>query len=458
MMMPKRYTRSSSFIVATTSAIILALASSILAYFLYLFSNADFIRETRAAIVTDIGNMQDWYDLHGIKEVVRILEHRTGVTQNHFYLLVDDQGRKVAGNIKELPRETTPKFGLIKFEIPHEQLALAEISTRPESIEYDILAKIHRFDNGFQLLVGRDVDDVEITQELVGILAWICLVVLILVMIANFFMSLYVVRRVNHIAITAGHIMETGDLSQRIQMNNQWDDLSYLARVLNHMLASIEKLVEGIKQVSDNIAHDLRSPVTRLQHRIEKIPTDKPITDLERQKLLQESQGLLAMFNGLLRIAEVESGKYSLEMQHVELKDLIQDVVELFEPVAQEKGLTIKTDLTPHTHRIDRDLLFQALINLLENALKFTPHGGEITLTLSSRYGRTAIIVSDTGPGISDTDKVKVFRRFYRVDSSRNTPGYGLGLSLVKAIVEYHEGIMTLEDNTPHGLKATILL
>lgn len=458
MMMPKRYTRSSSFIVATTSAIILALASSILAYFLYLFSNADFIRETRAAIVTDIGNMQDWYDLHGIKEVVRILEHRTGVTQNHFYLLVDDQGRKVAGNIKELPRETTPKFGLIKFEIPHEQLALTEISTRPESIEYDILAKIHRFDNGFQLLVGRDVDDVEITQELVGILAWICLVVLILVMIANFFMSLYVVRRVNHIAITAGHIMETGDLSQRIQMNNQWDDLSYLARVLNHMLASIEKLVEGIKQVSDNIAHDLRSPVTRLQHRIEKIPTDKPITDLERQKLLQESQGLLAMFNGLLRIAEVESGKYSLEMQHVELKDLIQDVVELFEPVAQEKGLTIKTDLTPHTHRIDRDLLFQALINLLENALKFTPHGGEITLTLSSRYGRTAIIVSDTGPGISDTDKVKVFRRFYRVDSSRNTPGYGLGLSLVKAIVEYHEGIMTLEDNTPHGLKATILL
>jgi len=224
------------------------------------------------------------------------------------------------------------------------------------------------------------------------------------------------------------------------------------------MLASIEKLVEGIKQVSDNIAHDLRSPVTRLQHRIENIPADKALTDLERQKLLQESQGLLAMFNGLLRIAEVESGKHSLEMQHVELKDLIQDVVELFEPVAQEKGLTIKTDLTPHTHRIDRDLLFQALINLLENALKFTPHGGEITLTLSSRYGRTAIIVSDTGPGISDTDKVKVFRRFYRVDSSRNTPGYGLGLSLVKAIVEYHEGIMTLEDNTPHGLKATILL
>jgi signal transduction histidine kinase len=108
------------------------------------------------------------------------------------------------------------------------------------------------------------------------------------------------------------------------------------------------------------------------------------LTDLERQKLLQDSQGLLAMFNGLLRIAEVESGKHSLEMQHVELKDLIQDVVELFEPVAQEKGLTIKTDLTPHTHRIDRDLLFQALINLLENALKFTPHGGEITLTLSS--------------------------------------------------------------------------
>lgn len=458
MMMPKRYTRSSSFIVATTSAIILAIALSILAYFLYLFSNTDFVRETRAAIVTDIENMQDWYELHGIKEVIRILEHRNGGTKNHFYLLVDDKGQKLAGNLKEFPRNTTQEQELLKFEIPHTELVLAEASTRPESVEYDILAKTHRFDNGYQLLVGRDVDDVEITQKLVGILAWICLAVLILVMVANFLISLYVVRRVNHIAITAGQIMETGDLSQRILMNAYWDDLSYLARVLNHMLASIEKLVEGVKQVSDNIAHDLRSPLTRLQHRIEKIPTDKPMTDLERQKLLQESQSLLAMFNGLLRIAEVESGKHSSEIQNVELSAIIQDAVELFEPVAQEKNLIIRTELTLLTHPVDRDLLFQAIINLLENSLKFTPRGGEVTITLSSRSGRAAIIVSDTGPGISDADKLKVFRRFYRVDSSRNTPGYGLGLSLVKAIVEYHAGTLTLEDNTPQGLKVTILL
>ncbi|MFN7184863.1 MAG: ATP-binding protein [Alphaproteobacteria bacterium] len=458
MMMPKRYTRSSSFIVATTSAIILAIALSILAYFLYLFSNTDFVRETRAAIVTDIENMQDWYELHGIKEVIRILEHRNGSTQNHFYLLVDDKGQKLAGNLKEFPRNTTQEHELLKFEIPHTELVLAEASTRPESVEYDILAKTHRFDNGYQLLVGRDVDDVEITQKLVGILAWICLAVLILVMVANFLISLYVVRRVNHIAITAGQIMETGDLSQRILMNAYWDDLSYLARVLNHMLASIEKLVEGVKQVSDNIAHDLRSPLTRLQHRIEKISTDKPMTDLERQKLLQESQSLLAMFNGLLRIAEVESGKHSSEIQKVELSAIIQDAVELFEPVAQEKNLIIKTELTLLTHPVDRDLLFQAIINLLENSLKFTPRGGEVTITLSSRSGRAAIIVSDTGPGISDADKLKVFRRFYRVDTSRNTPGYGLGLSLVKAIVEYHAGTLTLEDNTPQGLKVTILL
>ncbi|MFN8973011.1 MAG: ATP-binding protein [Alphaproteobacteria bacterium] len=458
MMMPKRYTRSSSFIVATTSAIILAIALSILAYFLYLFSNTDFVRETRAAIVTDIENMQDWYELHGIKEVIRILEHRNGSTQNHFYLLVDDKGQKLAGNLKEFPRNTTQEQELLKFEIPHTELVLAEASTRPESVEYDILAKTHSFDNGYQLLVGRDVDDVEITQKLVGILAWICLAVLILVMVANFLISLYVVRRVNHIAITAGQIMETGDLSQRILMNAYWDDLSYLARVLNHMLASIEKLVEGVKQVSDNIAHDLRSPLTRLQHRIEKISTDKPMTDLERQKLLQESQSLLAMFNGLLRIAEVESGKHSSEIQKVELSAIIQDAVELFEPVAQEKNLIIKTELTLLTHPVDRDLLFQAIINLLENSLKFTPRGGEVTITLSSRSGRAAIIVSDTGPGISDADKLKVFRRFYRVDTSRNTPGYGLGLSLVKAIVEYHAGTLTLEDNTPQGLKVTILL
>jgi signal transduction histidine kinase len=458
MMMPKRYSQSSSFIVATTSAIILAIALSILAYFLYLFSNTDFVRETRAAIVTDIGNMQEWYELHGINEVIRILKYRADGAQNHFYLLVDENGRKVAGNLKALPRETTQKYGLIKFVIPHTELMMAEISSRTESIEYDILAQIHRFDNGYQLLVGRDVDDVEITQKLVGILAWICLAALIVVMVTNFFISLYVVRRVNHIAITAGQIMQTGDLSQRIQLNTNWDDLSYLARVLNHMLASIEKLVEGIKQVSDNIAHDLRSPLTRLQHRIEKIPTNKPITDLEREKLLQESQGLLAMFNGLLRIAEVESSKNFSQLQNRDLSEIIQDAVELFEPIAQEKGLTLKTDLTPHIHRVDRDLLFQALINLLENSLKFTPQGGVITIALFTHNKRTTILVSDTGPGISDTDKTKVFRRFYRGDSSRNSPGHGLGLSLVKAIVEYHEGIMIMEDNLPQGLKVTILL
>lgn len=458
MMMYKHYIRSSSFIVATTSAIVLTIASLILAYFLYLFSNTDFIRESRAAITTDIANMQDWYDLNGIKEVVRILEHRTRDAHNHFYLLVDENGKKIAGNLKKLPLKTTKKFGLLKFEVPHSELVLGEMSTRPESIEYDILAKIHRFDNNYQLLVGRDIDDVEITQELVGILAWICLGVIIFVMIANFFMSFYVVRRVNRIAMAAGQIMETGDLSQRINLNTEWDDLSYVARIINHMLASIEKLVDGIKQVSDNIAHDLRSPLTRLQHRIEKIPTDRPITDLERQKLLQESQGLLGMFNGLLRIAEVESGKHSLEMEDTELTALILDAVDLYEPLAQERGLTIKTDLTSQTHKVDRNLIFQAIINLLENSIKFTPCGGEITIMLSSRYGRTAIIVSDTGPGISDINKVKVFRRFYRVDSSRNTPGYGLGLSLVKAIVEYHQGVMTLEDNVPHGLKVTILL
>ena len=458
MMMPKRYTRSSSFIVAVTSAIILAVASSILAYFLYLFGNTDFIRETRAAIVTDIENMQDWYELHGIKEVIRIIEHRKGDSQNHFYLLVDNEGQKVVGNLKELPCDTIEKSGLLKFEVPHSELVLAEISTRSESIEYDIVAQIHTFDNGYQLLVGRDIDDIEITQELVGILAWVCLGVLILVMVANFLLSFYVVRRVNHIAITAGQIMETGDLSQRIHMNTQWDDLSYLARVLNHMLTSIEKLVEGIKQVSDNIAHDLRSPLTRLQHRIEKLSTDKPFTHIERQQLLKESQGLLAMFNGLLRIAEVESGKHSLEMQDVELTELLQDVVELFDPVAQEKGVDITTQFVPRKHRIDRDLMFQALINLIENAVKFTPHGGALALTLSTHYGRTAITIADSGPGISDTDKLKVFRRFYRVDSSRHTPGYGLGLSLVKAIVEYHGGTLTLEDNAPKGLKVTILL
>jgi signal transduction histidine kinase len=454
----RRYSRSSSFIVAVTSAIILAVASSILAYFLYLFGNTDFVRETRAAIAADIENMQDWYDLHGIKEVIQIINRRTEGSKNHFYALVDTQGKPVAGNLKALPVNPMYKFGLLKFEVPHTELALKDVSKRSGSIEYDVVAQIHTFDNGYRLLVGRDIDDIEITQEMVGFLAWICLGVLVLIMLANFLLSLYVVKRVNHIAATAGQIMQTGDLSRRITIDTQWDDLSYLASMLNHMLSSIEKLVETVKQVSDNIAHDLRSPLTRLQHHIEQIPSDQPFAERDRQKLLKETGGLLTMFNGLLRIAEVESGKHGLEMQSVDITCLIQDAVELFEPVAQEKNVQILTELTPQIHRVDRDLMFQALINLIENAIKFTPSGGTITIFLDARDGKTCIRIADTGVGISDAEKPKVFRRLYRGETSRHTPGYGLGLSLVKAVIEYHQGALFLEDNTPRGLNVTILL
>ena len=447
----KPYTRSSSFFVAVLSTAILAIGCAMIGYFLYLFNQTDFSRETGKAIEADLANFREWHAYDGAAPLTEMLGERILQAPDQYYLLLDARGNKLTGNLEAMPPEAAGQRGLFRFRL-----------ARPGNEAFSVLAGVERFNNGDQLLVGRNINALESARHRLLMLAKVCLGALILVIVGNFIISVFLVRQVNHIASIAADIIDTGDLSHRIAPSTRWDDLGYLIRILNRMLSHIEQLVIGVKQVSDNIAHDLRTPLTRLQHRIESLPSDRPVSEAEQRALLNEAQSLLMMFNSLLRIADMEAGNHALESRETAIDRLVGDVVELLEPLATEKEIRLTTSLAGRTERTDRNLLFQALVNIVENAIKFTPPHGEIHVSVEERDGRSVIVVTDTGPGIADQEKPLVFRRFYRTDASRHSSGYGLGLSLVNAIVRHLGASITLQDNlrspTGHGLRVEILL
>lgn len=288
-------------------------------------------------------------------------------------------------------------------------------------------------------------------------LSILIMVLMSCVVLVSFVISTFVVSRINTIATTAREIMDTGDLSRRISIDTNWDDLSNLAQVLNSFLDRVELLMDGVREVSNNIAHDLRTPLTHLRNQIEELKT-KPITDADIDALLTESDHILAIFHSLLRIANIEKSKRHQALEEVNLAALLQDVAELYEPVAEEKNIRLL--LQQENRQIvkgDKHLLFQLFANVLGNAIKFSPPDSEVSVKINGDKGGVSIVISDHGPGIAASEKEAVFRRFYRGDASRSTEGNGLGLSLVKAIIDLHQGSILLEDNNP-GLRVRVSL
>ncbi len=273
-----------------------------------------------------------------------------------------------------------------------------------------------------------------------GLVPWLAGVVILLmamVVMVSFLISRFVVTRTNMIAQTAQEIMETGDFSRRISIEGEWDDLSHMAQVLNLLLERTEQSMQGIRQVADNIAHDLRTPLTRLRNKLE---------EAGDHALMAEADHLLTTFAALLRISNLELGRRHGTFQPVTLPALLRDVMELYEPLAEEKGIHLTSDM-PLSEAItiegDRNLLFQMLANLLDNAIKFTPQGGHVVVSLLPNEIR----IADTGNGIAAADKPRVFERFYRAENSRHSAGNGLGLSLVAVVAKIHHIAILLEDN-----------
>lgn len=277
------------------------------------------------------------------------------------------------------------------------------------------------------------------------------------VVLVSFGISHFVVSRINRIAGTAQNIIDTGDLSERISIDTKWDDLSNLAQVLNGFLAQIESLMSGVREVSNNIAHDLRTPLTALRADIESLK-GKNVTDDDLDGLLAESDRILGVFQSLLRIANIEKGKRHQIFREVNLTTVLDDVLDLYEPVAEEKQIRLIKELEGKlVVKGDADLLFQLFANLLDNAIKFSPNASEVHIAAKMDRGEVKIVIKDAGCGIPDDEKDHVFRHFYRGDESRGSEGYGLGLSLVKAVIDKHRGEIVLKNGNP-GLEVWITL
>lgn len=313
------------------------------------------------------------------------------------------------------------------------------------------------------VLLGIEMYAITHDETVHPIYARLVLALIVVVCASLFFISFYVTKRINVIADTATRIIHTGDLSQRIPVDARWDDLSRLASTLNAMLDEIDQLVTGIRTLSDNIAHDLRHPLTRLRNAIESIRRTSAAGEdatLQQQlaDLTAECDALLTTFQALLRISNIESGKRHSGFLAMDLARLMEDVVELYEPLAAEKSIRLSFTPAPAQVVGDKDLLFQAFANLVDNAIKYTPAQGSVDIAMSTQEKCARVIIRDSGLGVSDAHKPQLFRRFYRVEHSRRAPGSGLGLSLVAAIITLHNGHVQLHDNAPSGLVVTVTL
>jgi signal transduction histidine kinase len=390
--------------------------------------------------------------LPGLRDAIE--ERLSNQTNNtSIYLLTDAQLRPLLGNLKHWPKEKPSDQGWLSFRI--------ESDSKVHNGNHQALAKAFLLRGNVHLLVGRDILNLEETQALIReALFWGLCITFVLALLGGTMMSRAMMHRIEVINTTCQQIM-AGDLSRRIPRTGGEDDFGLLIDNLNRMLDRIEKLMEGVKQVTNNIAHDLRTPLTRLRRRLDMLRENKP-ADEQSQLLLDqaidEADGLLVTFRALLRISEVESGSRKRVFRDVDMTAILKDLVELYEPLSEEKNQNLHTKIDAMPLVLgDRDLLFQALANLLDNAIKYTPEGGNISLRIEDTADHIQIIIADSGPGIPSETREKVFERFFRLESSRSTPGNGLGLSLAEAIIKMHNGSIELGDNHP-GLVVSIML
>ena len=450
-----RLIRTSTFRVVLVYLGLFSASIMVLIGFLY-WSTAGFIaRQTDAAIQAEIRGLSEQYAQFGTIGLVRALDRRTARARANrgLYLLADAAFRPLAGNLSSWPRETADAQGWLTFRL--------EYADAPGAVDHG-RARTFALGGGLRLLVGRDIRErMEIAQLLRDSVGWGLALAVALSLAGGLLVSRPMLRRIDAINAAGAEIM-AGELDRRIPLRGAGDEFDRLAENLNAMLDRIARLLAGVREVSDNIAHDLRGPLARLRGRLE-LALDGPADDAAYREAIErtiaEADDLLKTFNSLLSIARLEAGAQEARLEPFAMDALLADVAELYAPLADAAkialGLAIPTGITV---RGDQHLLFQCIANLIDNAIKFSPEGGRITVSAGRADDDTVqVVVADRGPGIPDALKPRVFERFYRIEAARNRPGSGLGLSLAAAIAMRHDGVLVLEDNHP-GLRAVLRL
>lgn len=370
---------------------------------------------------------------------------QVGPGDTAIYLLVDDKYRRLMGNLNRWPDIALDEDGWLDFRLDDYGDSVDRYLARARAIALG---------NNYTLLVGQSLEDLyRVRQQLIKTSFWGLLMMTALALVGAAMMRETITRRLDGINRTSRKIMR-GAFQERIDSRGTHDEFDQLANNLNDMLDQIELGMNNVRRVSDNIAHDLKTPLARIKNRLEELRiqvSGEESTELMVNQIASEADRLLETFNALLRIARIEASERKEGFKEVDIASIVHDVRELYEPLTEDKNLQFIFECVDSIrYQADRDMLFQAIANLLDNAVKYTPENGVITLK-ALQDGRRGykIIVSDTGPGIPQTEYQKVTQRFYRLDSSRTTPGSGLGLALVSAILQLHGMQMNFADNQP---------
>ena len=450
-MRPIRVLRSATFRLALISASLSTLSAIVLFAVIYWAMTGYATSQFEAGIVSDAKALVEVARSDGLGGLTEEVDRRTHAKQTPaaYYLLLGNDGHVLAGNLPPL----APRAGWHRLhgsEHPRQDRDADE----PTILAYGIALP-----GGGFVLVGRDAHLLEELRELiVRAFAWAGGVTVMLAIGSGLLVSTGFLRRVEAINRTTQEIID-GDLKRRVPTRDTGDEIDHLAGNLNRMLDRIGALMEGLRQVSNDIAHDLRTPLARIRQRLDDLRLNAGSL-AEYEAVVDRTMGdvdvILGAFNALLRIAQIESGTRRAGFADVDLSAIFQNVVDAYAPVAEQDGQTLTANIQAAvTVRGDDALLTQMLSNLVENALRHTPLDTAIDVRLEDTQDGVVATVTDTGPGIPEEARDKVLQRFYRLDASRTTAGSGLGLSLVAAVTELHGIAITLTDNAP-GLKVIL--
>ncbi|MET0742653.1 MAG: ATP-binding protein [Microvirga sp.] len=412
-----------------------------------------------STIQAEIVGLADQYRAGGIRRLVSIIDRRSRMPGASLYLVTTESGERIAGNVGALPA------GII--DQPGQYETVYARSEEPNAATGEAIVRVYLLPGGFRLMVGRDVEERSRLRDVIQRAFGSSLVLIgVLGCAGGWFITRRVLKRVDDMSETTRVIMN-GDLNGRLRVEGTGDELDRLAQNLNAMLDRIGELMVGMKEVSDNIAHDLKTPLTRLRNKADEALRNAGTTDELRHALesnIEESDNLIRIFNALLMIARLEAGGAREVLADFDAGEVVSDVSELYEAVSEQAGLPItvavEDGLTVHGNR---ELLGQAMANLLDNAIKYAatapgdPADRTIAVAARRAEGHVVITVADRGPGIPEAERGHVLERFVRLESARSSPGFGLGLSLVSAVARLHGGVLTLEDNAP-GLRAVLTL
>lgn len=438
--------------------LLFGLVATGLSIYMTAFSASLLTEQTEQALNEELKYIENAYHYGGLSLLMRTIDYRSRQPGAFLYLVTDPMGRVLAGNVARIELGLLNHSGFIANSFLY-----SRFGEHGKTSEHRALAIVVDLPNAMKILIGRDLDEPERFAAVIRKAVMIALAAMVGgALLIWFFVGRRALQRIDHVTAASKRLMN-GDFSGRLPVSGVGDEFDRLSANLNVMLDRIEELNIGLRQVSDNIAHDLKTPLTRLRNRAEEALSGQK-TKLEYRQVLDaviaESDQLIRTFNAILMISRIEASNAIEHLEIMNMKLILEDAVELYEPFAEESGVLLQLgDTFDKELKLNRELVAQSIFNLIDNAIKYAYKDGrkaKVCLSMEYRGEHVLVVVSDNGPGIAADKREKVTERFIRLEESRTQPGFGIGLSIAKAVMKLHGGELLLENANP-GLRAVLL-